>query len=88
MTFGLLSVSLWNDLNDAVTLVGIICSFFLSLTICSFSFIHGLLVWGWALRIDKVFSLSSSLALLTHFNNNNNNNNNKNNDKTIRNLGL
>ena len=40
---------------------------FLSPTILSFSSFHGLVVCGWGLRIDRVFSLSLDLALLTVF---------------------
>ena len=32
-------------------------AFFLSPTIFSFSFFHGLVVWGWGLRIDSVLTL-------------------------------
>ena len=31
-------------------------------------------MWGWGLRTDRVYSLSTSLALQTLINNNNNNN--------------
>ena len=43
--------------------VGLISSFFLSLTVFSFSSFLGLVVWGWGLRIDGVFSLSPDIAL-------------------------
>ena len=43
----------------------------LSPTILFFSSFHGLVVWGSGLQIDRVFSLSPDLALLTLFNNNN-----------------
>ena len=71
-TFVPLSVSLWNDLSDPVfDGVGLACfesranAFllawsalsFLSTTILSSSF-HGLVVWGWSLWIDSVFTLS------------------------------
>ena len=39
----------------------------LSPTIFSFSSFHGLVLWGWGIRIDRVCSLSPSLSLLTHF---------------------
>ena len=68
-----LSVSLWNDLSyhvlDGVGLagfksranaflhVGVICSFFLSPTIFSFFYFHGLVVWDWGLQIDSVLTL-------------------------------
>ena len=49
-----------------------ISSFFLSPTILSFSSVHGLVVWGWSLWTDRVFSLSPGLAQRTPNNNNNN----------------
>ena len=65
-------VSLWNHLGDPVfdgegrrvlrlepmLPVGLICSFFLTPTILSFSFFHALVVWGWGFRINRAFSLS------------------------------
>ena len=71
-----ISVSLWKDLGRPVFdgvgqahsqcfPVGLINSFFLSPTIFYFSSFHGLVVYGWGLRIDIVFSLSPNLALLT-----------------------
>ena len=50
--------------------------FSLSPTSLYFSSFYGMVVCGWRLRIDRVLSLSPSLALLTHFNDNNNNNKN------------
>ena len=84
-----LSVSHWNDLSDhvfdGVRLAGFknranafllawSSPSFLSPTILSFSSFHGLVVLGWGLRTDRVFSLSPGLALRTPINNNNNNN--------------
>ena len=40
----------------------------------SSSSFHGLVVWGWGLWTDRVFSLSPGLAQRTPNNNNNNNN--------------
>ena len=79
ITFVSLSVSLWNDLSDPVILIlwdwwGLraepkkslqIRHDFLFPTIFYFSSFHGLVVWGWGIRIDRVFSLSPDLALLT-----------------------
>ena len=48
----------------------------------SSSSFHGLVVWGWGLWTDRVFSLSPGLAQRTP-NGNNNNNNNNNNDKDV-----
>ena len=62
-------LSCWHDLLS-----------FLSLTVLSFSSFHGLVVWGWGLWTDRVFSLCSGLAQRTPINNNNNNNNN---NKTV-----
>ena len=88
-TFVPLSVSLWSDLSDHLFdgveladfrsranafLVARSALSFSSPTILSFSSFHGLVVWGWGLRTDRVFSLSSGLALRTLVNNNNNNN--------------
>ena len=82
-----LSVCLWNDLSDpvfdGVGLAGfqeqrhcfpvvMICSFFLSPIILSFSFFHELVVWGWGLWTDRVFTLSPCLEQRTPNNNNNN----------------
>ena len=90
-TFVPLSVSLWNDLSNpvfhGVGLVGfksranafLLASSalpFLSPTILSVSSFHGLVVWGWGLWTDRVFSLSPCLAQRTPNNNNNNYNNN------------
>ena len=83
-------VSLWNDLSDPVFdgvglagfksrtnafLLAWSAISFLSPTILSSSSFHGLVVWGWGLWTDRVFSLSPSLAQRTPNNNNNNNNN-------------
>ena len=72
-----LSVSLWNDLSDpvfdGVGLAGfksrtnaflLACSAVssLSYTVLSFSPFHGLVVWGWGLWTDRVFSLSPGLS--------------------------
>ena len=57
-------LSCWHDLL-----------FFLSPTVLSFSSFHGLVVWGWLLLTDRVFSLSPGLAQRTLNNNYNNNNN-------------
>ena len=80
-----LSVSLWNDLSDPVFdgvglagfksrtnafLLARSALSFLSLFL-SFSFFHGLVVWGWGLWTDRVFSLSPGLAQRTSINNNN-----------------
>ena len=46
---------------------------FLSPAVLSFSSFHGLVVWGWGLWTDRVFSLSPGLAQRTPNNNNNNN---------------
>ena len=54
--------------------VGMICSFFYSPTILSSSSFHGLVVWGWGLWTDRVFSLSPGLAQLTPNDDDNNNN--------------
>ena len=85
-TFAPLSTSLWNDLSDTVFdgvglagfksranpfLLVLSALSFLSLAILSFSSFHGLVVWGWDLRTDRVFSLSPGLALRTPVNNNN-----------------
>ena len=48
-------------------LVGLICSFFFSPKMFSFSSFQWLVVYGWGLRTDRLFSLSHNLALLTHF---------------------
>ena len=48
-----------------------ICSFFFVSYCFIFSSFHGLVVWGWGLRTDRVFSLSPGLALWTPVNNNN-----------------
>ena len=53
-----------------------ICLFFLSPSVLSFSSFHRLVVWGWGLWTDRVFSLSPGLTQLTPISNNNNNNNN------------
>ena len=45
----------------------------LSPIVLSFSFFHGLVVWGWGLWTDRVFSLSPCLAQRTPINNNYNN---------------
>ena len=45
-----------------------------SVTILSFSSFHGLVVRGWGLCTDRVFSLSSGLAQRAPNDNNNNNN--------------
>ena len=76
----------WNDLSDPV-LDGVgLAAFksranafllarsalsFLSPTIFFFSSFHGLVVWGWGLWIDRVFSLSPGLTLQSLVNNNN-----------------
>ena len=85
-----LSVSLWNGLSDPVfdgvelagfkrrvnsCLLARSTLSFLSPTVLSFSSFHGLVVWGWGLWTDRVFSLSPGLAQRTQNNNNNNNNN-------------
>ena len=73
-------VSICNDLSDplfgGVGLVGVKSranaffwpnlSFVLS-PILSLLSIHGLVVVGWGLRTDRVFSLSPSLALFSNF---------------------
>ena len=53
---------------------------FLTPTILSFSSFHGLVVvvWGWGIWTDRVFSLSPGLVQPTPNDNNNNNNNNNN----------
>ena len=58
-----LSVSLWNDLSDRVfDGVGLAGSaLLLSPTVLSCSSFHGLVVWGWGLWTDRVFSLSPAL---------------------------
>ena len=81
-----LSVSLWNDLSDPVFdgvgqagfksranafLLARSALSFLSPTVISSSSFHGLVVWGWGLRTDRVFSLSPSLVQRTPNNNNN-----------------
>ena len=48
---------------------------FLSPTVLSFSSFHGLVVWGWGLWTDRVFSLYPGHAQWTLNNNNNNINN-------------
>ena len=83
-----LSVSLWNDLSDPVFdgvglagfkiranafLLAWSALSFLSPTVLSFFSFHGLVVWGWGLWTDIVFSLSPGLAQRTPNNNNNNN---------------
>ena len=70
-----LSVSLWNDLSDRVfDGVGLAGSALLfSPTVFSSSSFHGLVVWGWGLWTDRVFSLSPGLAQRTPNNNNNSN---------------
>ena len=75
-----LSVSLWNNLSDPVFdgvglagfksranafLLARSALSFLSPTVLSFSSLHGLVVWGWGLLTDKVFSLSPGLAQRT-----------------------
>ena len=55
-------LSCWHDLFS-----------FLSPTVLSFSSFHGLVVWGWGLLTDRVFSLSRDLAQRTPINNNNKN---------------
>ena len=77
-----LSVSLWKNLGDPVfdgvglagfksranaLLLAKSAFSFLSPTILSFPSSHGLVVWGWGLRTDRLFSLPSDLALLTQF---------------------
>ena len=47
-------LSCWHDLLS-----------FLSPTVLSVSSLHGLVVWGWGLWTDRVFSLSPGLAQLT-----------------------
>ena len=56
-------MSLWNDLSDPV-FDGILY----------FSSFHGLVVWGWGLWTDRVFSLSPGLAQRTRNDDKNNNN--------------
>ena len=75
-----LSVSLWNDLSDPVfdgvglagfksranaSLLASSALSFLSPIVLSFSSFHGMVVWGWGLWTDKVFSLSPGLAQRT-----------------------
>ena len=75
-----LSVSLWNDLSDPVFdgvglagfksranafLLAWSALSFLSPTVLSFSSFHGLIVSGWDLWTDRVFSLSPGLAQRT-----------------------
>ena len=89
ITFVRLSVSLWNDLSDPVFDNVGLAGFksranaflsawsalsFLSPTILSSSSLYGLVVWGWGLWTDRVFSLSPCLAQRTPNNSNNNNN--------------
>ena len=80
-----ISVSLWNDLSDPVfdgvelagfksranVLMLAWSALFLSPTVLSFSSFHGLVVWGWGLWTDRVFSHSPGLAQWTPNNNNN-----------------
>ena len=91
-TFVPFSVSLWNDLSDPVFdrvglagfksranafLLAWSALYFLIHTILSFSSFHGLVVWGWGLWTDRVFSHSPGLAQRTpnyYYNDNNNNN--------------
>ena len=82
-----LSVSLWNDLSDPVFDGEGLAGFksrantfllawstlsFLTPTNLSFSSFHGLVVWGWGLWTDRVFSHSPGLAQRTPNDNNNN----------------
>ena len=95
-----LSVSLWNDLSGPVFdvvgpagfksranafLSALSALSFLSPSVLSFSSIHGLVVWGWGLWTDRLFSLSPGLAQRTPINNNNNSNNNNKQYRTINN---
>ena len=88
-SFSPLSVSLWNNLSypvfDGVGLADLKSRAnafmlawstlsFLSTTVLSYSSFRGLVVWGWGLWTDRVFSLSPGLAQRTPNNNNNNNN--------------
>ena len=88
-TFVPLSMSLRKDLSDTVFdgvglagfksranafLLTLSALSFLSPTILSFSSFHGLVVWGWGLWTDRVFSLYPGLAQLTPNDDNNNNN--------------
>ena len=75
VTLCLLVCDWWVSRAEPMLSCGINSSvlYFLSPTILSFSSFHGLVVWGWRLRTDRVFSLSPALALLTPVNNNNNN---------------
>ena len=81
------SVSLWIDLSDPVfdgvgqagfksrAMVSCwhdVSLTFLTPTILSFSSFHGLVVWGWGLWTDRVFSLSPGLAQRTANDKNNN----------------
>ena len=52
---------------------GMICFFFLSPTVLCFASFHGLVVSGWGIWTDRVFSLSPGFAQPTPINNNNNN---------------
>ena len=85
-------MSLWNDVSDPVFdgvgqagfkiranafLLASSALSFLSPTILSSPSYHGLVVWGWGLWIDRVFSLSPSLAQRTPNNNNNGSESNK-----------
>ena len=49
-------------------------SSFFSPSVLSFPSFHGLVVWGWGLWTDRVFSLSPGLAQRTPNNNTNNHN--------------
>ena len=84
-SFVILSVSLWNDLSDPVfddvVLAGLksranaflltwSALYFVSPTVLSSSSFHGLVVWGWGLWTDRVFSLCPGLAQRTPNNNN------------------
>ena len=79
-TFVSLSVSLWNNLGDPVfDGVGLAGSksrtnaFLLAKSALSFSllmfylFIFPWVAWGWGLQIDRIFTLSQDLELLTLF---------------------
>ena len=82
-----LSVSLWNDLSDPVFdgvrlagfksranafLLARSALSFLPPTVLTFSSFHWLVVWGWGLWTDRMFSLSPDLEQRTPNNNNNN----------------
>ena len=88
-SFVALSVSLWSNLSDhvfdGVGLAGFksrantfllarsALSFVSPTILSSSSSFHGLVVWGWGLWTDRVFSLSPGLARRTLGSNNNNN---------------